>query len=69
MIDAGYETAGLRDAVEAIKSAGIPATTLGSSSARQLYTIGHVRAHNEPGSVTYNAIPGNAPRVLCVYEH
>ena len=69
MIDAGYEAAGLCEAVEAIKSAGIPATMLGSSLARQLYTIGHVRAHNGPDSVTYDAIPGNAPRVLRVYEH
>jgi hypothetical protein len=69
MIDAGYEAAGLCEAVEAIKSVGIPATMLGSSLARQLYTIGHVRAHNEPGSVTYDAIPGSAPRVLRVYEH
>ena len=69
MIDAGYEAAGLCEAVEAIKSAGIPAAMLGSSLARQLYTIGHVRAHNGPGSVTYDAIPGNAPRVLRVYEH
>jgi hypothetical protein len=69
MIDAGYEAAGLCEAVEAIKSVGIPATMLGSSLARQLYTIGHVRAHAGPGSVTYDAIPGNAPRVLRVYEH
>ena len=69
MIDAGYEAAGLCEAVEAIKSAGIPAVMLGSSLARQLYTIGHVRAHNGPGSVTFDAIPGNAPRVLRVYEH
>jgi hypothetical protein len=69
MIDAGYETPGLCEAVEAIKNAGIPAVMLGSSLARQLYTIRHVRAHNEPGSVTYDAIPGNAPRVLRVYEH
>ena len=66
MIDAGYEAAGLCEAVEAIKSAGIPAVMLGSSLARQLYTIGHVRAHNGPGSVTFDAIPGNAPRVLRV---
>jgi hypothetical protein len=69
MVDAGYEAAGLCEAVEAIKTAGIPATMLGSSLARQLYTIGHVRAHNEPGPVTYDVIPGNAPRVLRVYEH
>jgi hypothetical protein len=69
MIDAGYEAAGLCEAVEAIKSAGIPATMLGSSLARQLYTIGHVRAHAGPGTATYDTIPGNAPRVLRVYEH
>jgi hypothetical protein len=69
MLDAGYEGAGLCEAVEAINSAGIPATMLGSSLARQLYTIGHVRAHAETGSVTCGAIPGNAPRVLRVYEH
>jgi hypothetical protein len=69
MIDAGYEAAGLCEAVEAIKTAGIPATMIGSSLARQLYTKGHVRAHAGFGSVTYDAIPGNAPRVLRVYEH
>jgi hypothetical protein len=52
MVDAGYEAAGLREAVEAIKIAGIPATMLGSSLARQLDTIGHMRDHAGPGSVT-----------------
>jgi hypothetical protein len=69
MIDAGYEAAGLCEAVEAVKSAGIPATMLGSTLARQLYTIGHVRAHAGPGSATYRAVPGNAPRVLRVYAN
>jgi hypothetical protein len=69
MVDAGYEAAGLCEAVEALKIAGIPVTMLGSSLARQLYTIGHVRDHTGPGTVTYGAIPGNAPRVLRVYEH
>jgi hypothetical protein len=67
MIDAGYLAAGPCETVEAIKGAGIPATMRGSSLARQMYTIGHVRAHSCPGSVTHDAIFGNAPRVLRVH--
>jgi hypothetical protein len=68
MVDAGYETAGLCEAVEAIKDAGIPDTMLGSSTAKQLYTLGHVRAHDGPGTVSLATIPGIAPRMRRVYD-
>jgi hypothetical protein len=66
MVDAGYEAAGLCEAVEAVKKAGIPASMLGSALAKQLYTLGHVHAHGGPGSAVFEAIPGKAPRVLRV---
>ena len=71
MVDAGYETAGLCEAVEALKIAGVPIAMLGSDRAKQLYTMGHSHTHGDSstfGSVA-DVLPGKAPRVLRVHPY
>lgn len=70
-VNVAYETAGLCEAVQALKEARLPAAALGSSKANDLYVMGHTRddkvEDNVQSLLPNSKPPGVAPRVLRIY--
>ena len=67
-VNSGFQTAGLCEAVGALRNAGAPADFLGSRRALDLYMVGHTLSQGGAGRVKAKHPPGRAPRVLLTYK-
>ena len=64
-----YQTAGLCEAVAALRKAGAPVDLIGSRRAADLFNMGgHTVGQGGAGRLRNDAPPGRAPRVLRVYK-
>ena len=69
-VNSRFQVAGLCEAVEALRKAGVPTSMLGSKRAVEMYTLGHTIGQSGGAKPDYEPAPsppGSEPRILKVY--
>ena len=69
-VNSRFQVAGLCEAVDALRKAGIPTSLLGSKRAIEMYTLGHTIGQSGGAKRDSEPVPpGSELRVLKVYPH